>query len=95
MPTIKISDLSPTGSQLFHDSESYMNELSDGELDIINGASLSAIVGFSLRASRAASGAVVRASEAVSGAVYNSAARITPNTPNYDPGRSLAGKSFF
>lgn len=37
MATINISDLRPTGSDLFSDSEGYMNELGDSELDIING----------------------------------------------------------
>ncbi len=37
MPTIKIDDLHPTGAELFSDSESYMNELGDGELDIVVG----------------------------------------------------------
>ena len=37
MSTIKISDLHPTGYDLFSDSEGYMNELGDSELDIING----------------------------------------------------------
>jgi hypothetical protein len=43
MPNIKISDLHSTGSELFSDSESYMNELSDlsdVELDVINGGSI-------------------------------------------------------
>ena len=37
MATIKISDLRSTGSELFSDSESYINDLGDSELDIING----------------------------------------------------------
>jgi hypothetical protein len=37
MPTIKISNLHPAGSELFSDFESYMNELGDSELDIISG----------------------------------------------------------
>lgn len=39
MANIKISDLHSTGSDLFSDSESYMNELGDSQLDIINGGS--------------------------------------------------------
>jgi len=38
MSTINISDLHPAGSNLFSDSESYMNELGDSQLDIIGGA---------------------------------------------------------
>ena len=34
MATTNISDLRPTGSELFSDSESYISELSDSELDI-------------------------------------------------------------
>lgn len=37
MFTIKISDLSPAGSELFSDSESYMTELTDDDLMIVNG----------------------------------------------------------
>ncbi len=39
MPNIKISDLHSTGSELFSDSESYMNELGDSEFNTINGGS--------------------------------------------------------
>jgi hypothetical protein len=94
MPTIKISDLHPTGSELFHDSESYMNELGDGDLDIINGGFISAIVASAARVSRAASGAAVRASKAAGEAVYRSAARVSPYTDRFDPGRSPAGGWF-
>lgn len=37
MSNIKISDLSPAGSEFFLGSESYMNEIGDSELDTING----------------------------------------------------------
>lgn len=37
MSTIKISDLCPTGSELFSDSESFMNDLVDGEIGAIQG----------------------------------------------------------
>jgi len=37
MATINISDLKPTSSALFSDSESYISELGDSKLDIING----------------------------------------------------------
>jgi hypothetical protein len=39
MATINISDLRPTGSDLFSDSESYMNELGDSEVHTIHGGS--------------------------------------------------------
>ena len=50
MSTIKISDLHPTGSELFSDSESYMTELSDGNLEIINGG-VSPIISITARLS--------------------------------------------
>lgn len=37
MATINISDLHPTGSDLFSDSEGYMNELGDSEIGAIQG----------------------------------------------------------
>jgi hypothetical protein len=82
MPTIKISDLHPTGSELFHDSESYMNELGDGELDIINGGF--SPISISVRVSRAS----IAASKAASEAVKRSVGRATPYTPQFDPGQS-------
>jgi hypothetical protein len=44
MASIKISDLKPAGSELFSDSESYMSELGDSELGIINGGGISLAV---------------------------------------------------
>ncbi|GAB4194940.1 MAG: hypothetical protein Fur006_41020 [Coleofasciculaceae cyanobacterium] len=37
MAYITISDLRPAGSELFMDSESFMNDLVDGELEAISG----------------------------------------------------------
>jgi hypothetical protein len=37
MSTINISDLRPTGTELFSDSEGYMNDLGDNEFDSIYG----------------------------------------------------------
>lgn len=68
MPTIKIDDLRPTGAELFSDSESYMNELGDGELDIYGGKTspvCRTIVKSIARASKAASRKVVEASRGV------------------------------
>ncbi len=68
MATINISDLLPTGSELFSDSESYMSELGDSELDIINGGSSPACIVWSIRitvvASLAASIIVTTAQDA-------------------------------
>jgi hypothetical protein len=54
MAEIKIKDLRPAGSEFFVDSESYLSELSEDELNITGGgdfatfASLSAVVFLSL-----------------------------------------------
>lgn len=40
MATINISEIRPTGSNLFSDFESYMNELVDSELDSISGGGI-------------------------------------------------------
>ena len=39
MATIAISDLRPAGSDLFLDSESFLNDLTDGELNSTHGGS--------------------------------------------------------
>jgi hypothetical protein len=39
MATIKIADLRPVGSEFFADSESYLNELTDDELNMTQGGS--------------------------------------------------------
>lgn len=44
MATIKISDLRPTGSDLFSDSEGYMNDLGESEFDGIYGGLTPALV---------------------------------------------------
>ena len=43
MASIKINNLQPAGSDLFNDSESYLNELKDQELDVVNGGLVSII----------------------------------------------------
>ncbi|MDZ8241874.1 MAG: hypothetical protein RMZ69_32855 [Nostoc sp. ChiQUE01a] len=43
MATIKIHDLSPAGSELFHDSESFLNELTDEELGVNGGRALASV----------------------------------------------------
>jgi hypothetical protein len=40
MTTIKILTLQTVGSELFEDSESFLNELNDQEIDILQGAGL-------------------------------------------------------
>ncbi|NEU78036.1 hypothetical protein [Nostoc sp. UIC 10630] len=44
MATINISDLHPAGSDLFSDSEGYMNDLGDNEFDSIYGGLLPALL---------------------------------------------------
>jgi hypothetical protein len=44
MADINTSDSHPTGSDLFSDSEGYMSELDDSELDVINGGALPLIL---------------------------------------------------
>ncbi|HBB33686.1 MAG TPA: hypothetical protein DDZ80_29370 [Cyanobacteria bacterium UBA8803] len=41
MANIAISNLSPSGSDLFDDSESYLQELSEQELNLQGGAAIS------------------------------------------------------
>jgi len=51
MASIKISDLRPSGLDLFGDSESYLDDLSDNDLATINGASwyeLGYVIGYTL-----------------------------------------------
>ena len=40
MASIKINNLQPAGSDLFNDSESYLSELKNQELDIVSGGSI-------------------------------------------------------
>ena len=48
MASIKISELRPAGSELFQDSESFLNELSDREMGAIEGGIR--VIGVSLTA---------------------------------------------
>ncbi|MBD2676198.1 MULTISPECIES: hypothetical protein [Nostoc] len=43
MATIKIHDLSPAGSELFQDSESFLNELTDEELGVHGGLRIASV----------------------------------------------------
>ena len=44
MATIKIADLNPVGSEFFADSESYLNELTNDELNMTQGGSTPACI---------------------------------------------------
>ncbi|MBN3898740.1 MAG: hypothetical protein HWQ41_26765 [Nostoc sp. NOS(2021)] len=37
MASIKISELRPAGSELFHDSESFLNQLNEQEFELFGG----------------------------------------------------------
>jgi hypothetical protein len=50
MANITISDLRPTGAELFTDSESYMNELTNEEITITGGATPGAVGWFVAKA---------------------------------------------
>ena len=45
MASIKINNLQPAGSDLFNDSESYLNELTENELAMTHGGSSPLCVG--------------------------------------------------
>ncbi|MBD2002731.1 MULTISPECIES: hypothetical protein [Cyanophyceae] len=49
MATIKITNLHPTGSELFHDSESYLNELTDDELNLPGGGTPGIVTTLAIR----------------------------------------------
>ncbi|WP_293075286.1 hypothetical protein [Moorena sp. SIO3H5] len=44
MADIKVNDLKPAGAELFADDESFINELTNDELNIIGGQELAAAV---------------------------------------------------
>ena len=48
MATIKIADLRPVGSEFFADSESYLNELTNDELNMTQGGSTPVCLGSAL-----------------------------------------------
>ena len=39
MASIRINNLQPTGIELFHDIENYLDELNDQEINFVNGGS--------------------------------------------------------
>ncbi|MEA5507511.1 hypothetical protein VB735_31340 [Halotia wernerae UHCC 0503] len=60
MATINISNLYPTGSDLFSDSESYMTDLGDSELDNVNGGISSIMLRIAAKSSLRCVNATVR-----------------------------------
>lgn len=80
MSTIKINDLRPTGAELFSDSETYMNELGDSELDIYGGRISSIIKSIAksiAKGSRAVSNATKKGYQRAKSTVY----LYSPRTP--------------
>ncbi|HYX14225.1 MAG TPA: hypothetical protein VE944_07635 [Nostoc sp.] len=65
MATINISDLHPTGSELFSDSENYMSELGDNELGSVKGGTATPAIPILARSSIRCFQAAVDASEAI------------------------------
>jgi hypothetical protein len=52
MASIKIHDLRPAGSELFNDSESFLNELSEGEISTVEGGLISLTLTYSVTVTR-------------------------------------------
>lgn len=52
MASIKIHNLKPTGSELFNDSESFLNELSEGEINSVEGGLLTVSLTYSVSVTR-------------------------------------------
>lgn len=76
MATINISDLRPTGSDLFSDSEGYMNDLGESEFDeIYGGATPIAAFYVGLAAARSSQACAAGAVAAGNG-IYNATRRI-------------------
>lgn len=73
MSTIKISDLHPTGAELFSDSESYMSELIEHELSVHGGGTPLVLIGAAARASsiNCANGAKAAGVAAVGAAAFS------------------------
>ena len=70
MATINISDLRPTGSDLFSDSEGYMNYLDESEFDgVYGGATPIATFYVGLYAARSSQACAMGAVAVVNGAV--------------------------
>lgn len=84
MSTINISNLRPTGTELFSDSEGYMNELGDSEFDSIYGGLLPALLFSAARL--VVQHTVLRAASASGTVCFNAALRATRR----DPGRPQA-----
>lgn len=48
MASIKVSDLSQSGSDLFHDSESYFSDLNESDVANTNGGAIITFIGITL-----------------------------------------------
>lgn len=73
MATIAIQELKTTGTDLLLDQETYLNELTDNELEIAKGGGTPAVVASSIMAtagSVAASYGITKAGIAVGASIY-------------------------
>jgi hypothetical protein len=52
MASIKIHNLRPAGSELFKDSESFLNELTEGEISTVEGGLVSFSLTYSVTVTR-------------------------------------------
>ncbi|WP_193193984.1 hypothetical protein [Nostoc sp. MG11] len=52
MANIKIHNLRPAGSELFNDSESFLNELTEGEITTVEGGLVSLTLTYSVTVTR-------------------------------------------
>ncbi|AOY84121.1 hypothetical protein BJP36_33565 [Moorena producens JHB] len=80
MSSIKIAELRPAGSELFQDSESFLNELSDGqEMDMVLGGGRRSGFSFSFGSFRTINSTINTAS-LVSKSVVTTKSVVTVNT---------------
>jgi hypothetical protein len=71
MSTISISDLKPSGLDLFSDSENYLDEISENEFTNITGGSTPVCLSIGARISAASSYRCYQSIVAISGATVN------------------------
>lgn len=67
MPNIQLSELSPTGSELFHDSENFLHELSAEEVGGIIGGEIPDVSGILTQIISGANGVVSASQASVTG----------------------------
>jgi hypothetical protein len=70
MAIVNNSDLRPTGFDLFSDSEGYMDELNDTELDSIHGGLTPGVVLTAIRVGQVAAYSTQQCAIGIAGAAY-------------------------